>query len=151
MATGPKVVPFRPIALPQPSNLKTTSTSLPAGDAGTAKTIAWMRNFAGGSEGARNPWVRKVALDIVRGLDPRDYHGQIRNVFFWVKQNIEFRGEYRETVQTPLVTLSMKAGDCDDHVTLMAALLMSLGHRVRPVTVSTDQFQGQFTHVFAEV
>lgn len=146
-------MPFPQIPLPQPRNLSTTTLSLPAGDAGVAKTIDWMRRFAGGKEGAQNAQVRRVALDIVRGLDPRDYSGQIKNVFFWVKNNIEFRGEYRETVQTPLVTLQLKAGDCDDHVTLIAALLMALGHRVRPVTVSTepDPFQGQFNHVYAEV
>jgi Transglutaminase-like superfamily len=122
------------------------------GDAGIGQTILFMRGAVQGNEGASNPTVRQQALTIARGLDARDKQGQIAAVLDWVKSNIEFRGEDGEVIQTPLVTLQLKAGDCDDHSTLIAAMLRTLGFQVRFNTVAADASDpNEFTHVFAEV
>jgi len=126
------------------------SYPLPAGDAGTARTIQFMRGCATGTDGAKHPKVRALALQIVRGLGPREYSRQIDAVYNWVKQNVEFRGEYRETLQTPVATLNLGAGDCDDHVTLLGALLLTLGFQVRPQTVAKE-VNSDFAHVYLEV
>src|ERR1019366_4446161 len=122
------------------------------GDAGVARTVQLMRGFVHGSEGATHPLIRQTAMNIVRGLDSRNKSGQIAVVLAWVKENIDFRGEYKETLQTPVVTLQLGAGDCDDHSQLIAALLKSLGFNTRFCTVAADsEDPQQFTHIYAEV
>ena len=125
---------------------------LQGGDAGVARTVQLMRGFVHGSEGATHPLIRQTAVNIVRGLDSRNKGGQIAAVLAWVKENIDFRGEYKETLQTPLVTLQLCAGDCDDHSQLIAALLKTLGFNARFCTVAADsEDPQQFTHIYAEV
>ena len=126
-------------------------TTLQDGDPGIAQTIRAMRGLALGAKGVGSLLVRKAALQMVRGVPAKDASGEIQRVFDWVKQNIEFRGEYEETLQSPEFTLNAGAGDCDDHSTLIAALLLSLGHPVRFQTVTTSRRSPQFIHVFAEV
>lgn len=125
--------------------------ALPAGDAGVKRAVSWMGKLAAGKDGALSPQVRQFALQIVHGLPARDDYSQASAVFNWVKQNIEFRGEADETLQSPIVTLNFGAGDCDDHGTLVAALLGSLGIRARFQTVATDPTAPQtFTHVYTQ-
>lgn len=122
------------------------------GDSGIARTVRMMRGFVEGSEGASHPLVRQTAVNIVRGIDSHNKQGQITAVLDWVKQNIDFRGEYNETLQTPVVTLQLGAGDCDDHSQLIVALLKTLGFKGRFCTVAADaEDPTQFTHVYAEV
>src|SRR5579872_3682643 len=125
--------------------------TLQDGDRGIAQTIRAMRGLVYGPQGVGSLIVRKAALDIVRGVAAKDAHGEIQRVFDWVKSNIDFRGEYEETLQSPEATLNFMAGDCDDHSMLVAALLLSLGHPVRFETVTTSKKYPDFTHVFAEV
>jgi hypothetical protein len=140
-----------PLLTSMPTRLGVTAEPLATGDAGIEQTIRAMSKQAQGSEGAQNPYVRMLALDISRGLGARDYFGQIEAIYEWVKQNIEFRGEFSETVQSPLVSLQMGAGDCDCQVTLLAALLLAQGIPVRPVTVAGDAGDPEtFTHVYLE-
>lgn len=135
--TQGKIVPIRAQHIP-----------LPAGDAGVALTIGHMMRDILGPEGAMHPTVRQWALAATRDCPDRDDRSQASAIYRAVKHNIRFRGEYSETVQTPLVTLQLQAGDCDDHATLIAALLRSIGIPARLETVSTDSTQ-EFTHVFA--
>src|SRR5579883_1426692 len=79
-----------------------------------------------------------TAMLAVQNIPSRDQAGEIQAVLDWVKQNIKFRGELGETVQTPLVTLQLRGGDCDCMSTLTAALLMALGYKVRFKTVAAD-------------
>lgn len=123
---------------------------LAAGDAGIARTIQYMTALANGNEGAAHPAVRVQAVDITRNVASRDYHAEIQAIFDWVKKNIRFRGEFKEFLQSPVVTLELRAGDCDDHATLLAALLRTLGHRVRFRTVATGGGR-DFTHVYLQV
>jgi len=120
------------------------------GDRAIRKTILHMRALVAGPEGVGHPEVRVAALEAVRGsvknLNEIDY------VLDWVKKHIEFRGENAETLQSPVVTLQLGAGDCDDHSTLIAALLRSLGYNVQFKTVATSVSDPtQFSHVYAIV
>jgi hypothetical protein len=105
-----------------------------------------------GNEGVGSAEIRRQALTIVQGVASRDQQGEIVAVLQWVKSNIAFRGEWAETVQTPLVTLQLRAGDCDDQSTLMAALLGSLGYKTRFKTVAADPSAPYaFSHVYIEI
>ena len=120
------------------------------GDAGITATIKVMQNVTFGREGVQSPYVRAAALSAVRGMQRG--LDEIHAIFEWVKENIEFRGEHAETIQTPLITLQLGAGDCDDHSTLLAAMYESIGFETRFNTMSTrEDPDDQFSHVFLEV
>jgi Transglutaminase-like superfamily len=120
-----------------------------SGDGAIRKTVKWMKKVVEGPEGVGSPIVRATALQAVRGSSKG---GEIEAVYQWVKQNIEFRGEAEETLQTPQVTIQMGAGDCDDHSALMAALLKSLGYEVQIKTVAVASAEPtEFSHVYVIV
>lgn len=108
-----------------------------------------MQGVVAGKEGVECPYVRQAALYAVRGAERGV--SEITALFEWVKDNIEFRGENQETIQTPLITLQLGAGDCDDHSTLLAAMFQSLGYQTRFNTVSTGGDEDEFSHVYLEV
>jgi hypothetical protein len=140
------------LSFPAAAQMRTRRYPLRDGDAGVARTVHFMRGLAKGNEGAAHPHVRAAAITATRGLHPGDKGGQVNGVLCWVKENIEFRGEYKETLQSPLVTLQYGAGDCDDHSTLIAAMLKSLGFNTRFQTVASDGSDPDtFTHVYGEV
>jgi Transglutaminase-like superfamily len=95
------------------------------GDAGILATVRMMQSVTFGPEGVGNVRVRGAALDAIRGTQ---------------------RG-----IQTPFVTLQLGAGDCDDHSTLLAAMLESVGFETRFNTISTGGDPDEFSHVFTEV
>jgi len=129
--------------------LRTTKYKIGDGDVGVYATVRMMQSVTFGAEGVGSPYVRQAALDAVRGLDRG--MDEISSIFEYVKNTIEFRGEYAETIQTPQVTLLLGAGDCDDHSTLTAAMLESLGFETRFNTISTGADPDAFTHVYTEV
>lgn len=137
---------------PAAAQMRTRRYALRDGDAGVARTIQFMRGLAKGSEGATHPHVRTAAITATRGLDARDKDGQISGVLDWVKTNIDFRGEYKELLQSPLVTLQLSAGDCDDHCTLISSMLKAIGFNTRFQTVAADaEDPNTFSHVYVEV
>lgn len=119
------------------------------GDPAIFKTIKHMQRLAFGPEGVGHPQVRIAAIEAVRGAIKNV--DEIDHVLAWVKRNIEFRGEHAETLQSPVVTLQLAAGDCDDHSTLVAAMLSSIGYKTAFRTVATSPNDPQFSHVYAVV
>jgi transglutaminase-like putative cysteine protease len=120
------------------------------GDSAIRKTVMHMARLVFGPEGVQHPEVRIAAIEAARGSLKNV--NEIEAVFQWVKKNIEFRGENAETLQSPVVTLRLRAGDCDDHSVLMGALLASLGYQVRFKTVATIPSNPRaFSHVYVVV
>ena len=142
----------RPYLVQQRTPLHSTRVQIGRGDRGISQTIRYMYGAVMGNEGVANAEIRRQALTIVQGVASRDQQGEIAAVLQWVKSNIAFRGEWAETVQTPLVTLQLRAGDCDDQSTLMAALLGALGYKTRFKTVAADPSAPYaFSHVYIEI
>ena len=126
-----------------------TSHVIADGDAGVHQTIALMETLVNGPEGVRSPEVRQAALEAARDSE-RGMH-EIDAVFHWVRDHIEFRGEYGETLQTPKMTLYYGAGDCDDQSVLLKALLKSLGFQARFRTMALRDSADDLSHVYVEV
>lgn len=122
---------------------------IPDGDAGVAATISKMTSLVGGPQGVRSFLVRKAAIDAARGTE----RGvpEIDSVDCYIRDNIEFRGEYGETLQSPEATLTLGAGDCDDQSVLGAAMLQSLGFQTRFKTVAISSSPDELSHVYLEV
>jgi hypothetical protein len=132
-----------------------TAARLPLanGPAGTAQTVAVIRKLI--SQALMDRDVNELALNLVRNVAPYDFLGEAFADWDWVVRNIAFRRDVTgyETLRSVQEILKVGAGDCDDiNGVLLPALLMSIGHRVRLVTVATDpSAPGEFTHIYPEV
>lgn len=122
---------------------------LPPGEPGTSATLQLMRRVV--NQYKRDPAVRETALSLIAGLRPKDWRGEIKALFEFVRDHIRYTRDIRglETLQIPTVTLDNSAGDCDDKSTLLAALLESIGHPTRFVAVGYSK-PGAYSHVYVE-
>lgn len=131
---------------------------IPSGWRGTERTIEYMRVLA--AKAAKDWGFLKIAAPFAFGC-PRDFRCQAERILEWVKKHIEFipdpvtaadeNGDPQgiEMVQAPLRTIERKAGDCDCHSTLIAALGMALGIPAEFATIKCDDRRpDEFSHVY---
>lgn len=135
-----------------PMNVRTLQ--IPEGDAGTAATIAAMRQLI--DEGKKDPVVYELARSILRKarVAAFDLAGEARAIYESVRRNLRFTRDIRgkETLHSARELVRLRMGDCDDYTILMCSLLESVGLRTHITTVATDERDpGTFTHVFPEV
>lgn len=128
---------------------------------GAPHTVELMKRYA--LESQRNPIVRLTAEEVVSGLDPKDYLSEINAIYNFVIGHVRYANDPRtiELVRRPerilkeIIAGKTPSVDCDDMVTLEAALYLSLGRGVRIITVAFQNafFRGrrQFSHVFLQV
>jgi hypothetical protein len=126
---------------------------LAEGDAGTEETVREMVRLI--EEGARDPDINALAVGIVRGTRVRqfDFDGERRALYSWMRRAIRFFRDIdgKETLRAARRTVEQGAGDCDCQTILICALLKTIGHRTRIVTISSHpQAPDIFSHVFAE-
>lgn len=122
--------------------------TLPEGDDGTARTVAYMGALA--HEGAQSPEVRELL-----GPTPRGWwliHCRIRDLLRRIR--FEYDPPGLELVLHPTrmardLAAGVASGDCDCIATLGAALCLAAGLPVRFVTVAPHP-AADFTHVYAE-
>jgi hypothetical protein len=126
-----------------------TSVSVSDGDRGIAQTIAEMKTLLNGPQGVRSWVVQRAAADAVRGTERGN--PEIDSIFNWVKDNIEFRGEAGEVLQSPEATINLGMGDCDCQALLIAALARSRGYQTDFRTVAMRGSEGDYSHVYALV
>jgi len=96
--------------------------------------------------------VRQLALSLIRDLPGhKNWVGQIKRLHSYVQKRVQYVRDVNgvETLQTPLVTMQIKQGDCDDQSILLASLLESIGHPTRFVAIKQNFF-GPFVHVYTE-
>lgn len=131
--------------LPRPTFLG----ALPPGAPGTRATLVAMSDLV--HRYKRADRIRSTAIELTRGLAPKDWSAEVRALFDFVRDHIRYTRDVRgvETLQTPDATLDLEAGDCDDKSTLLAALLESIGHPTRFVAVGY-RTPGDFAHVYVE-
>lgn len=86
--------------------------------------------------------IRELAIDIVfhqRHLPPKAKAAHALAIGEWVQDNVIYVNEFPELFQTPLRTLRLGAGDCDDGTTLTCSLLESIGIPSRLVALELAQ------------
>ena len=131
--------------------LGTLAELLAAGEAGTAQTIARMRQLV--DEALHDPSIVRLAKDIVRNVPAFDEAGEAQAIYNWVSTHIRFTKDVvnKELLYAPTDLLKVGAGDCDDISMLMATLLMAIGYPARMVTVAANATApDQFSHVYVE-
>ena len=126
---------------------------IPHGEAGTAQTAGYIARLI--REGARDFFVRQAAIDVLFAsrVRPKDYIGEITALFEWVRRHLRYtRDPFRiEVLHSARRLLELRAGDCDDHVILLGAMLKSVGHPVRLVLTGPDARRpGLFSHIYLE-
>lgn len=85
-----------------------------------------------------------------RGLRQKDFAGEAKRINDYVRDEIRYVGDINgvELVHDPVTLLEIGAGDCDDKATLLASLLLAIGHQPRFVAVSLDG--REFCHVWVQ-
>lgn len=126
---------------------------IPEGYAGTMRTVAHIKALI--KQGAKDFRVRQTAIDILmqRGVQPKDYLGEIEALFEWVQRNIRYtKDTFRlEVLHAARRMLELRAGDCDDFSILLGAMLEAIGHPVRLVITGPDpQRHDLFSHIYIE-
>lgn len=98
-----------------------------------------------------SPHVRELALKLTRDLPPKKWLSEATRIHNFVRDKIRYIKDVRgvETIQTPVQTLRIGQGDCDDKSVLIASLLESLGHPTRFVAVGF-MGNGSYSHVFPQ-
>ncbi len=94
--------------------------------------------------------VRLAALSLTNNRKQKDWAAEVRALHAFVRDRIRYVRDVRgvETLQTPEITLQLKAGDCDDKSVLLAAMLESIGHPTRFCAVGFRP--DHFSHVLVE-
>ena len=122
--------------------------NIPDGVAGVRATLELMAKLA--RAGKKQLPVRLAALQITQRLPQRGYSEEVAALHAFVRDRIRYVQDVRgvETLQDPVRTLQLRAGDCDDKSVLLAALLESIGHPARFVAVGFRP--GEWSHVYVE-
>ena len=123
-------------------------SGIPAGVDGTLTTLDIMARMV--REYRANPQIIELARSLVSDIPGKDFAAEAAHLQDWGRASIRYTLDVYdvETLQTPLVTLQVRQGDCDDQSTLLATLLNAIGHEARFVAVgfSPDNFE----HVLVE-
>ena len=125
-----------------------TLSALPSGVAGVKATLKVMKRLA--LDGKKEMPVRMKALELVSHLQQKNFLGEIKALHRFVRDEIRYVRDIDgvETLQTPVKTLEFAQGDCDDKATLLAALLLSIGHSARFMAIGKTP--GKLSHVYVE-
>jgi len=125
---------------------------IPKGYLGTAATIQDMRKLV--DRAKLDKRIMFLASDIVSKQRERDQWGEAQAVFDWVQENIRYINDPDDTelLMYPMITVSRRAGDCDDQSMLYNALMSSIGYATRFKTIKADKSnKGQFSHVYSMI
>jgi hypothetical protein len=119
---------------------------VPDGAAGTREVLKHMREQV--RRDKRSPALRHIAHSIVQAIPAKDFKGEIRAVFDFVRGAIRYGldSHNMEVVQSAPVTLALGYGDCDDMCVLLATLLESIGHACAFCAVGFKDI-GDYSHV----
>ena len=115
---------------------------------GVRETLVLMRSIVRKSKA--DPVVIQTARNLTAHLAPKNWQGEIAALFSFVRDRIRYVLDPNdvETLSSPRHLLKNRSGDCDDLVTLLAALLEAIGHPTRFVAVGFQP--GALTHVYLE-
>ena len=124
----------------------------------TDKTVDNIRKLI--KESRKSPAIRQTAETLLARSPEKDWTDEIKNVFEFVKTNIRYTMDIKdtETVKSPdrmLMEINYSGltyGDCDDHVSLLGALLFNIGYSVRPVIMQSPYNKNEgYNHIFLQV
>ena len=150
------ILDFLPLARVQIRGVADVQESqIQDGKAGNITTLDLMKKLA--VEKSRDPRVRHVALAVLQqaGVGSQNYVKEALAIGRYVQQYCRYVQDARtvEQVHDPVMLLSQIAegrcaADCDDQATLIAALLLSIGHDPAFRAVRWTSKYGPYNHVY---
>lgn len=122
--------------------------AIPDGPEGIRATLRAMSHIVKAYKTA--PEIFELARRLTKHLPQKDWRGEASRIHAFVRDKVRYVKDVRgvETLQTPIQTLRIGQGDCDDKSMLVAALLESLGHPTRFLAVGFNP--GSYSHVFPQ-
>lgn len=125
-----------------------TLQNIPNGSAGTRETLRIMSRLV--KQYKKDKAIRELALSLTSKLPQKSWLREVQAIHYFVKTHIRYTKDIRgvETIQTPVQTLRIGAGDCDDKSTLVASLLEAIGHPTRFAAIGF--MPNTFCHVLPE-
>lgn len=125
-----------------------TLHSIPSGTAGVRETLRAMSIII--KQYKKAPEIRELALLLTANLPQKKWLAEVNQIHVFCRDRIRYVKDIRgvETLQTPVQTLRIKQGDCDDKSMLACALLESIGHPTRIIAVGFTG--GGYSHVFPQ-
>jgi len=123
--------------------------SIPDGAQGIRETLRTMSHITKAYKTART--IRELALQLTSHLPQKDLIGEAKAIHAFVRDSIRYVKDIRgcETIQTPVQTLHLHQGDCDDKSMLVASLAESIGFKTRFIAVGF--IPNSFCHVFPQL
>jgi len=120
----------------------------PNGINGIRTTLKWMSALV--NKYKTNEKIRELALHLVENLPEKNWTSEASEILRFCQSEIRYVKDVYgvETLQTPLKTLKLKQGDCDDKSILCASLLSAIGHPTRFVAAGFTN--NSLSHVFVE-
>lgn len=130
------------------STVPATLQGLPDGVDAIRATLSQMVRFA--RQYKKDVGIGTLARQLTDHLIAKDYAGELTALQNFVRDRIRYVRDVHgvEMLQTPVRTLEIRAGDCDDKSTLLAALLSSVGFPTRFVAIGLNG--GPYSHVLCE-
>lgn len=130
---------------PPPSQLR----GLPSGVPGVRATLKAMSALV--RRYKTDAGIRLLAQQLTNGLRSHDLAGEVTTLQHFVRDRVRYVKDVEgvETLQTPVYTLQVGSGDCDDKSVLLATLLASIGYQ--PMFFAIGLRGGPFSHVLAGV
>lgn len=85
------------------------------------------------NQGKRDPIIRQLVSEILRGVAEKDYENELDAIFSWVRKNIRYTRDPHnvELFQRPSRILEMGIADCDDLSIIIGAMVQSIGYPLR--------------------
>lgn len=125
-----------------------TLSIIPDGPEGVRVTLREMSKITQVYKKA--PAIREMALSLVRDLPSKAWSMEVKRLHAFVRDNIRYTRDILgcETLQTPVQTLRVGQGDCDDKSMLLGSLLNAIFHPVRYVAIGFQP--NSYVHVFPE-
>lgn len=105
-------------------------------------------------QGRTDPTVIWAAQQLARKVGRKDYTGQARKIFNFVRRHIHYVRDPKgvELLRSPFQTLRYRAGDCDDQAILFSALAEAIGFDTRLKTIKANiAHPDEFSHVYSQV
>lgn len=121
---------------------------IPNGEEGIRATVRLMSTIT--KRYKKAPQIRELALILTKNLPQKSWLKEVRSLHRFVRDDIRYVKDIRgcETLQTPIQTLRLGQGDCDDKSILVASLLEAIGHPTRFKAVGFQK--GRYSHVYPE-
>lgn len=96
-----------------------------------------------------DPFIYKLGSEIVSIAGSRDVYAQCVALFVLVDKNVTYVKDIHgiDTYQSPIQTLALGRGDCDDFTILFAAIAMSMGIPVQAKVIRTSNAK-TWSHIY---